>query len=542
MKNAKKLLALGLSVAMIFGVVACGNDTPANAGTESTPATESSEVVETPEVKEPVLLEWYFRGNGQQEDTDKVEARVNELLKEYPGLEHVSININCFTSSDYGTQVTLAQTSGAQIDILNSVSIDFAQHVEDGSWMPLNDLISDELYAELPEWLWELGSVEGNIYMVPNYQNAFNAGYIFFPKEYMDKYGNYDEMYATLTNWDLSITERLACLEEFTMAVRAGEGNNKYAGGVGTIDKGQLGFFFMEPYDHLSSHFVIPNDGEHKVEYLWTSDEMKEIYSVMADWNDKGIKNPDGADTSDADYNNQNMMNDVSYVFSPKEQVGDADYVASIYTDAWGFELVAIPVQEYNYVQNSWGAGGNGVSATCEHPEEAIAFIEALTTGTELGKEIYNTVVFGLEGEHYTKDAADPNRITTLEYDGSQGGTATTYAGLKWILGNSFYAYKNQAVKDGQFENIKKYNEAPETQSSDHNGFVVSTANVTAQLEQIGAVTSEYKDLLYKGTYGVAEWEAKYNEYVAKLEKAGIQDVIDDFQKQLDDWMAANGK
>ncbi len=541
MKNAKKLLALGLSVAMIFGVVACGNDTPANAGTESTPATESSEVVETPEVKEPVTLEWYYRGNGQQEDTDKVEARVNELLKEYPGLEHVSININCFPSADYATQVTLAQTSGAQIDILNSVSINFAQHVEDGSWMPLNNLISDELKAELPEWLWELGSVEGNIYIVPNYQNAFNAGYLFVPKEYMDKYGNYDEMYKVMTDWDKSVTEKLEYLEAFTMAVRAGEGDTKYAGCITSISNGQLGFYFMEPYDHLSNQFVVDNDGEHKVEYLWTKGELKEMWAKYADWYTKGIFSPDGADTNHADYYFQNMLNETSYVFTTKEQVGAPEYVAELYSAAWGFEVVAIPVQEYDYVQNSWGAGGNGVSATCENPEEAILFIEALTTGTEIGKEIYNTMVFGLEGEHYTVDAADPNRITTLEYDGSQGGGDTTYAGLKWILGNSFYAYKNQAVKDGQFENIKKYNEAPETQSSDHNGFVVSTANVTTQLEQISAVYTEYSDGFGKGIYG-ADFEAKYAEFLGKLEKAGIQDVIDDFQKQLDDWLAANGK
>ncbi len=543
MKNVKKILALGLSVAMMFGTVACGNDTntdaPANESTTS--ETQTSEVAETPEVKDPVTLEWYYRGNGQQADTDKVEARVNELLKEYPGLEHVSININCFPSADYSTQVTLAQTSGDQIDILNSVNLNFAQHVEDGSWMPLNDLISDELKAELPEWLWELGSVQGDIYIVPNYQNAFNAGYLFVPKEYMDAYGNYDEMYATMTDWNISITEKLDYLEEFTMAVRAGEGNTKYAGYIEGIDKGQYGFYFMEPYDHLTNYFVVDNDGEHKVEFLFAKEEQKEIWAKYADWSTKGIFAPDGADTNHSDYFNQNMLGDTSYVFCTKEQVGAPEDVAALYSQAWGFEVVAIPIQEYDYVQNSWGAGGNGVSSTCKNPEEAILFIEALTTGTEIGKEIYNTMVFGLEGEHYTVDANDPDRITTLEYDGSQGGAETSYAGLKWILGNSFYAYKNQAVKDGQFENIKKYNEAPETQSSDHNGFVVSTANVTTQLEQINAVSSEYRDIFIKGLSG-AEFEAKYQEYLDKLETAGLQEVIDDFQKQLDDWLAANGK
>lgn len=544
MKNVKRWLALGLSTAMILGTFAgCGGDGKESVASEKESQATTASSEEVAEVKDPVTLEFYYRGNGQQKDTDKVEERVNELLKEYPGLEHVTLNINCYTGADYATQVTLAQTSGAQIDLLSSVSIDFAKNVADGSWMPLNDLISDELYAELPEWLWELGSVDGDIYIVPNYQNAFNAAYLFFPKEYMDKYGNYDEMYATLTNFDLSITERVACLEDFLVAVREGEGDSKWLDEVTTMnDRGQLGYSFVTPYDHLSSHFIVKNNGEHKVEYLWTTDEMKEMYQVYADWYDKGYYSPDGIDTNAADYRMANMLNDASYVVTAKESVGSPEYVSEIYAAAWGFDLVAIPIQEYDYIPNSWGAGGTGVSSTCEHPEEAIKFIEALTTGTEIGKEIYNTMVFGLEGVHYTKDANDPERITTLEYDGSQGGGDTSYAGLKWILGNSFYAYKNQAVLDGQYENIKKYNEAPETQSSDHNGFTVVNDNVSTYIDQINAVVGEYRGTLSRGVEGKAGFEALYNEFVQKLETAGLNEVIAEYQAQLDAWLEKNGK
>ena len=90
MRNVKKWLALPLSVIMTLGVVACGNNetsgdnNPENGSTSSTISSvdEKEEEKEEKEEKEPVLLEWYFRGNGQQEDTDEVEARVNELLKE----------------------------------------------------------------------------------------------------------------------------------------------------------------------------------------------------------------------------------------------------------------------------------------------------------------------------------------------------------------------------------------------------------------------------------------------------------------------------
>ena len=546
MKNRKRTLALLLAAGMTLAVAGCGNEEkPVNNSSEaaetnavSTETAKTSEVVKE-EPKEPVLLEWYYRGNGQQEDTEDVEARVNELLKEYPGLEHVSININCFPSGDYSQQVILAQTSGAQIDILNSVSLgDFGDNVQKGCWMPMDEYISDSLKAELPDWLWEMGSVDGKIYMVPNYQNAYNAAYIAFPKEYMDKYGNYEEMYATLTNWDLSITEKAAALEAYVVACNEGEGGGKYAHVLERSNiAGSLGFAWITPFDNIGDRFTIP-DGTDEVVFAYQTEEYKEIWSIYADWYDKGIYSPDGVNTKDADYAYTHMMEPTSCAFSIVEKVGTPEQVAEIYSNAYGFDVVIIPIQQYDYIQNTWGAGGNGISSTCENPEEAALFLEAITTGTEIGKEIYNTMVFGLENLHYVKDANDPERIETLQYTGSQGGVDTTYAGLKWILGNSFYAYKNQAVTDEQYVIAKEMNEHPDTVSSSKIGFVIDKTPVTTQLDQLSAVCKEYETTLRTGAVGVEKFEAYYEEFMAKLEVAGVNEVKEEYQRQLDEWLA----
>lgn len=543
MKRQRKTLALLLAAAMMFGAVGCGEkeDTTSKGETPDTTASEASEDV-AEEPKEPVLLEWYYRGNGQQQDTEEVEARVNELLKSYPGLEHVTINLNCFIGSEYAQAVTLAQTSGAQIDILNSVNLgSFAEQVEKGSWMPMEDYMSDELKAELPDWLWELATVDGHIYMVPNYQNAFNQAWLLFPKEYMDKYGNYEEMTATLTNWDISITEKMEALEAYVLACNEGEGGGKYAATIDDFNgTGQNGIGFTTPFDNLGNYFIIEDDGKHEVTYAMQSEEHYEIWKKYAEWYDMGIFAPDGINTQFSDYAYGNMMNDVSCVFSLQNGLGTPEEVAEKWSTTYGFECYAISVQQYDYIQNTWGAGGNGISATCEHPEEAALFIEALTTGTELGKEIYNTLVFGIEGKHYTKDANDPDRIVTLEYDGTQGSSDTSYAAMKWILGNSFYAYKNQAVSDDYYVIAKEMNESPDTVASSHNGFVVSSEKVTTQLEQLNAVYNEYIYNLKDGVCGSAGFEDFYNEYMDKLETVGVNDVIAEYQRQLDEWLAAN--
>ena len=168
----------------------------------------------------------------------------------------------------------------------------------------------------------------------------------------------------------------------------------------------------------------INNINNIKVTFLYSNPEFKEKWEIYARWYDMGILSPDGVSTKLANYAYEHMMDEVSTVFCVKEQIGTPEHVAEIYSNSYGFDVYAIPVQQYDFIQYKWAAGGNGISAACEHPEEAAKFIELLNTGTDIGKEIYNTVVFGLEGEHYTKDANDPNRIETLEYSGSQGSEA----------------------------------------------------------------------------------------------------------------------
>ncbi|MBO5959268.1 MAG: hypothetical protein J6Q65_04010, partial [Lentisphaeria bacterium] len=52
----------------------------------------------------------------------------------------------------------------------------------------------------------------------------------------------------------------------------------------------------------------------------------------------------------------------------------------------------------------------------------------AMNCGSEIGKKIYNTMVFGIEGKHYNFVDKENDRIETVEYASSQGGVDTSYA------------------------------------------------------------------------------------------------------------------
>lgn len=543
MKLWKKAIVLLLCLVMTFSITGCGKSggnqgkdaetTKGNSG-EGTPAATSA-VKEEP--KEPVTLEWYYRGNGVQKDSELVEDKLNEMLKSYEGLEHVTVHLNSYPATEYPNAVTLAQSSGKQIDILNTVNLTFSKEVENGTFIPLNDYVNStlDLKNALPDWLWDLGSIDGNIYIVPNYQRAANMMYLTTPKEYLDKYGDEQKLTQVLQNPSSTPREIAAVLEEYLLAVRKGEGDTKYIRPIGDFYSSEFGF--LPYYDNVyDSNMYVKFADEKKVGFLSNLDSMSEIYQISAEQYEKGLVHPDilTLEANITDYEKQNMMNDVSFIFCMTNGAGDSQTVSASYSASYGFDCVSIPLKSEYFVKNVWAAGGNGVTASSKHPEEAMKFIEAMTT--EKGKDLYNLVVYGIEGVHYTKVGDD--LINTLEYSTSQGGIETSYAAMKWIMGNTFNAYLNQGALANEKEIALEVNNNPNNIISDLIGFTPKKENVETELEQVKAVWTEYHMALSAGVLGTKGWQSYYEEYEKKLTAAGLPTILEDFQKQLDEFYA----
>lgn len=527
----RRVLGFGLSLVMIAGLAACGQ----NGGSTEEQENAVNETVETlqqnEQEKEPVTLEWYYRGNGIQKDTQLVEDTLNEYLKSYEGLEHVTVHMNCFSAADYANGVLLDQTSGKQIDILNTVGLDFPTEVKNGTYLALDDYLVKlpELQNELPEWLWNLGKVDEKIYMVPNYQRGANMMYITLPAVY-EKYLDVDKFRELLQDKDTPVEELAAMLEEFIIALRKGEGTDtKYLPSLAGLYIANYGF--DKYFDTINGSFVLYYDST-QVQNIYLTEQFKKACEITADWYDKGYIPQDILVTDMNNYIKANMLNDVSLAINSDQWYGDEEYASEVVSAGYGFDALAIPFSKNYFMANSWGAGGNGITASCEHPEEALKFIEALTV--EKGKDIYNLIVYGIEGTHYEK--LGDNRIKTLEYDTSQGGLDTSYAAMKWIIGNTAHAYLNQACSDDELEVADQINNDPNNIISPIMGFRVSTEAVATELEQIAAVVTEYRDSLTTGAMG-KNWESTYNEFVQKLETAGCSKVIEEFQSQIDEFL-----
>ena len=144
--------------------------------------------------------------------------------------------------------------------------------------------------------------------------------------------------------------------------------------------------------------------------------------------------------------------------------------------------------------------------------------------------DFYNTLIYGLEGIHYEKLSED--EVKTLEYSGGQGGAGTTYAYHKWKGGNTFNAWRNQSLtKEQEDYIINEINESDEAIKSPLIGITWDTKPIENELSQIVSVTAEYAVALKNGHQGY-NTEAYYNEYMQKLEIAGLSKVLDEFNAQ----------
>ena len=499
----KKILSILLAALMILSLVACGGPT-----NEKNP-------------DDTITLEWYYRGNGLQEDTQDVNDRVNELLHAVPGFEKINIHLNPYTASDYKNAVILAQSENAQIDILSTVGLNWAQEVRNGTYISLSDYLESDAYSalanELPDWLWDSMSLDGEVYMVPNYQRANTTPVLIFPKAYAEGL-NLEVIKANIADgW--TTTELNNIMKSIVDNARRISGKDtKYMLPVGWNPTSAT---YPEYIEYLTSNsgVAIREDGT-TFENWFANSDVKAIYAEAAQIKVDGYIHPETSVNISSLYN-ENMMKDDAIVAYITTGYGTMEQNEARVSATYGFDVVTISLQENYFMPANWGAGGNGITTYCEHPEEAMKFLQLINT--EAGAEIYNTIVYGLEGEHYTKNA--DGTIKTLEYDGSQGGATTSYAALKWIMGNTRYAWLNQGCDPFDVEIMDSVNNNPDNVKSPMIGFVFDTADVENELSRVAAVIKEYNNTIRFGMAG-ANFENIYNEFLSKLEAAGIGEII----------------
>lgn len=525
----KKILALLLVLVMALGcLAACApkDPKPTNPPATNPPATGDSADNTTAAptlmpVEDMPVVECVFAGPAHDDD-EMVEEAMNKLLEKY----EVQIDMTFIDFGEYTQKVGLMVNAEETFELMFTCGWcnPFLTLVEQGGLYPLDDLLESEagklLKEAVPEYMLLTGKdntpssdTYGQTFAIPNQQKQYyQIGYCFL-KELCDKY-NFDPY---------TIQEDIHNLDTFLAAVKEGEpdiipyssiqgwGNVIYDMPDARVSLTQ-GYV---AYPDDITNIVHPN-GENpvSVEDPFIPEEFQNYWKFL----NNGWIRADTATLTDADEGadiNAGKVACWKRFYSAAEGPNQAAMV--------GKEVIMVPV---GVAEKDFLPGGDtmlGINASADEPEAAIKLWGILWTDVE----VYNTLIYGVEGVHYNKTGED--RVELIG-DGYAGRNAQA-----WAYADSFNAWKTPSQADDIYD-IERKNNAEAFSNGYYFNFHFDNSAVEVEVANVAAVDAEYSKQ-YQYREDLEAWMAEWNQ--KKLD-AGWQKISDEFMKQINAYIEAN--
>jgi len=548
----KKLLALALTAAMVTGVLSgCGSDTTSSTSTSdsssattetATTQTETTDTAATDtasDFAEPVTLKWYLHGSNVTDDS-AVMAAVNEYLGEKL---NVTLEPIWGTWGDFDEGSTMAINGGDDIDIYFTCSWsldEYNAYAKKGAWVrlddPSNNLIEkygSDVWGVLPDVLKEGALVEGadgyGVYAVPGFKD-----------------------FGTQNTWDVNVTllekygYTLADIEsrdyysfgDILQTVKDGEGANFYPLNVeGAVLERMVTNSIIVNGDsgssNILSYYIDPTDVSKdigsKIENKFATEEYKKFVEKTREYYEAGFIDPALGNAQSANDTLGAAQKSASYL------IGTQSYALGyeVQTSAErGIEVAYVPCTP-PYVDKTATQGAMmAISTASKNPERAMAFLNLLNTDPYL----MQLLEYGVEGVHYQ---VSDEGLLIREVLNDAGEVEINYHEnyTPWRNGMGNITLLTPTVGEGKdfFTDtfIPYYMNAKGIPAF---GYTFDPVDVEVEMGALANVAAQYALSLSTGTVDPA---TALPEFLEKLDAAGMQNVLDAANAQLDAYFAS---
>lgn len=510
-KKCMRVLALGVACSMLMA--GCGqqeSDGNSQNNSSSAAGSQSSEESILFDGEDTELNIVFPGGNAALEDMELVEESINEVIADYMDA-HVKLQI--IEWGAYADQCNLMLSSGEDLDLLWTTRT--SQYAPRGQLMDVKDLLP--VYAgdamDTMSTYVDACYVNGELYGLPTFHDISKSSGICVRKDIVDELGiNMDEV----NTWD-DVEEMLETVKNaypnMNILVPGTTGDGVLAGMKTALFDEQENIGVGVTYD----------SGEAEIVNLYATDEYKELCERAYDWNQKGYFLPDAATNTETRQNYISAGNTFGYVVGTIYPGFDSQETAGC-----GTEIIAKAIDEATLTTSAAKSSQWVIPSACEAPEKALTFMNLLYTNPD----VQNLFYYGVEGTDYvvTDEAAGQ-----IGYPEGVDSTNVGWTNETWVTGNASIAYTWNTNDPDIWNQLKEFNESGK-QSAIY-GFVYDNSNITNEVTSLSNVISKYKSILESGA--VDDVEGTLEQFNEELEAAGIQEVIDDMQAQVDEWLAS---
>ncbi|MDR2749966.1 MAG: ABC transporter substrate-binding protein, partial [Clostridiales bacterium] len=416
----------------------------------------------------------------------------------------------------FSQNMTLALSSGEQIDVMGSLMANYTSLVTQGY---LLDLEKDDLIGTYGKGIVDAVGQEyidacrvgGILYGLPNNRDMavgrFCAsistecleGIGYTPKEAL-----YDRVRITPEEFD----EILAKIHD------------KYPDKE-TLRVGLVSYMQCNTADFIGGNAfgVLLDYGKTlKVENTFETQEYKDWCKKVYGYNQKGYINPDIAtDTTDV-YSLLGAGRVAGFLEQGKPGIQMQDVAGS------GIPMTVFQMKD-DFVSSSAVAGFPWVVPyTTADSVATMKFLNEIYTSEELT----NLFVYGIEGKHYiVKDDG------LAAYAEGVNAMNVGFSTISWAAPNQFLAHVWEGNSPNLWNELREFNN--NAAKSAALGFTFDPTPIATEMTAVQNTYDEYQKSI---EYGFVDPETAIPEMNAKMLSAGLQKIIDEKQKQLDEWAA----
>ena len=501
----RKLLCLLLSMIFVMAIFSgCGSK---DSGTAA-PVDESGELkdLDTSEEVEIIMYVVSDRPAGQ----DVVDENLSKLLKEKL---NCTLKINWIGWAEYQNKYPLLFSSGEAFDLAYCATwLNFADLARKGAFKPLNDLLpkyAPKNYAQQSQTALAQATIDGELYAVPTLLATYTAYGAIYRADIADEMDPDFEMktWEDVETYLDFVKANHPEMEPYDMYSSGPELFYTWTAskGLTTVDKGLRYMYFDPAEEHPTVKATFDIDG------------VKDFLEMTSRWSDKGFWSQSAlADTDSTKTQNgkaamkfHNIDNFQNY---------------NILHPEWGFDWATFTkdVAHLPFTQDALV-----VSNTSKHPDRALAVWDLLTSD----QDAYDAYFYGVKDVTYTLNDQGQFKITDPDLYATGACWAVRTMELNRNAIGSPEAYDTirqdweKTIKDGV--GTEKYG-----------GFVFDPTNVQTEVTACNNVTQQY---WWPLELGYVDKDQGLEDFTKNLQVAGIDKVIAEAQRQLDEYIASLG-
>ena len=460
-------------------------------------------------------------------DLEAVEEEINKITEEEIGVHLV---IEPIPFSDLASQQNLMISSGDQLDLVLSLwQGSIGSYVESGSVIELTDLI-DEYGQDILDSAGAAlsgGYYQDTLYAVPNVETQGHSYGFYARKDIVEELG---------FEFDPNTTYTVEDLENLFAAYQEAYGNGYYciAGTNSNSD------FFQHLYGHVdnlgagSTGYACGGlvDGLDKsdttVKNIYATDEYMDYAERMYDWAQKGYFSSDAATNTDAG-TAQIASGNYLGQFNNTEPMTMVQVSSACGTEMTPITIVDAYSQTGMFQNVLWG-----ISSNCENPEKAMQLLNMLYSDAD----VLRLLMCGIEGQHYVvTEQGEEDYQKVIDFPEGVDAMNSSYYITLGVYGDQSL-YPVWAPADlSQYDMRDEFNAvvSDESRQSVALNYAFDFSDLSTEYSAVSSVVSQYSGAVACGAVDPA---TQIPAFVDALEAAGINDLIEANQEQLDEFLA----